>query len=316
MTLTELRYIIAVAKEKHFGKAAKSCFVSQPTLSLGIKKLEEDLGVILFERGQKDLVITPIGKKVIEQAEKALKEVKAVKEIASSEKNPFQEPLRLGAIYTVGPYLFPSLFPVVQEFAPELHLFVEENFTSTLSDRLQNGDIDVAILSLPFEEKGLETMTLYDEAFVILLPSSHPLALKEKIEMQDLSDENVLLLGPQHCLRDQILALCPNCVALHADDVDLQNILVGSSIETIRYMVASGVGLTIFPCTAAGADRYKQGLLTIRRNDTLNKGRKVILAWRKGFPRMVAIQLLADCIRKCSLTGVKMVTDTTYARVE
>lgn len=306
MTLTELRYIVAVAREGHFGRAAKACFVSQPTLSLGIKKLEDELGILIFERGHKELVVTPIGKKIIEQAEVALKEVKGIKELAQSANDPLHAPLRIGAIYTIGPYLFPALLPVIRESAPDLPLFVEESFTANLSDKLKNGDIDLALLSLPFEEPGIETLTIYHEPFVLVLPSSHPLGIKEDIELEDLKDETVLLLGPHHCFRDQVLDICPSCAKNLSSNDDLQNTLSGSSIETVRYMVASGVGITILPATAAGADRYKQGLLRIKRVDALKQGRKVILAWRKNFPRKEAIDLVVQSIRQCSITGVDM----------
>ncbi len=306
MTLTELRYIVAVAREGHFGRAAKACFVSQPTLSLGIKKLEEELGVQLFERGHKELVITPVGRKIIEQAERALKEVNAIKEVALSANDPLRAPLRIGAIYTIGPYLFPDLLPVIRDTTPQLPLFVEEGFTAVLSEKLKNGEIDLALLSNPFEERGIATLAVYHGLFVLLLPSSHPLTIKETIELDDLSNETVLLLGPQHCFRDQVLEICPNCAQNLTHQDDLQNTLSGSSIETVRYMVASGVGITILPVTAAGADRYKRGLLRIRRIEALNKGREVILAWRKNFPRKQAIELIVQSIRHCHLSGVQM----------
>ena len=308
MTLTELRYIAAVAREGHFGRAAKACFVSQPTLSLGIKKLEEELGVVIFERSHshKDIVITPIGKKIIQQANQVLTEIKGIKELASSANGSLKEPLRIGAIYTIGPYLFPALLPMVRENAPQLPLFVEENFTVNLADKLKKGDIDLALLSAPFEEPGIETLKIYQEPFVLVIPSSHPLVMKEDIDLSDLRNETVLLLGPQHCFRDQVVDICPECAKNLSDDYDLQKTLTGSSLETVRYMVASGVGLTILPCTAAGVDRYKQGLVKICRVEALNKGREVILAWRKDFPRMDSINVIAKSIRQCSLTGVQM----------
>jgi len=307
MTLTELKYIVTVAREGHFGRAAKACFVSQPTLSLGIKKLEEELGLLIFERGQKELVITPIGKKIIEQAERALKEVKGIKELVDSANDPLQAPLRIGAIYTIGPYIIPALLPIIKDNAPDLPLFVEENYTVNLAEKLKNGTIDIALLSLPFDEPGIETLSIYREPFVLVVPSSHPLALKENIALEDLHQETVLLLGPMHCLRDQVLELCPQCANTLSDNDDLQNTLSGSSIETVRYMVASGVGVTILPMTSAGADRYKQGLIKIRRVESLNTGREIVLAWRKNFPRPEAVELIANSIRESGLTGVDMV---------
>lgn len=309
MTLTELRYIVAVAKEKQFCKAAKTCFVSQPTLSLGIKKLEEELGVVLFERKHQDLVITPIGQKIVDQAERALKEVKTIREIAQLEHNPLSEPLRLGAIHTVGPYLFPDLLPVVQENVPQLPLLVEENYSSELTKKLKNGDIDVAIISLPYDEPGIHIEILYEEPFVILVPSSHPLAMEETISVQQLARETVLLLGPQHCFRDQVMALCPECFKLKASSDDIPSTFIGSSLETIRFMVAGGVGVTIVPRMAACADRYAQRLISIKHFSGMNPTRKVAIAWRKNFTRIQAIETLAQCIRDCSLSGAKIVNN-------
>jgi LysR family hydrogen peroxide-inducible transcriptional activator len=313
MTLTELRYIVAVAKEKQFCKAAKSCFVSQPTLSLGIKKLEEELGVVLFERKHQDLVITPIGQKIIDQAERALKEVKTIKEIAQLEHNPLSEPLRLGAIHTIGPYLFPDLLPVVQQNVPQLPLLVQENYTHELTKELKNGDIDVAIISLPYDEPGIETEVLYEEPFVILVPSSHPLAMEEAIAMQQLVNETILLLGPQHCFRDQVMELCPECFKAPAAD-GVHN-FEGSSLETIRFMVAGGVGVTIVPRMAACADRYAQRLIAIKHFRGIDPTRQVAIAWRKNFTRTQAIETLAQCIRDCSLAGAKIHQRTPQTRV-
>ena len=306
MTLTELRYIVAVAKEKQFCKAAKACYVSQPTLSLGIKKLEDELGVVLFERKHQELVITPIGLKIVAQAEKALKEVKTIKEIAQLDHDPLTESLRLGAIHTIGPYLFPDLLPVVQQNVPQLPLLVEENYTADLTQKLKNGDIDAALISLPFDEPGIETEILYEEPFVILVPSSHPLAMIDTISVKQLARENVLLLGPKHCFRDQVLALCPDCFKPKTAGDELHMTFEGSSLETIRFMVAGGVGVTIVPRMAACADRYAQRLIEIKHFAGENPSRKVALAWRKNFTRMEAIDMLVHCIRDCSLGGVKI----------
>ena len=308
MTLTELRYIVAVAKEKQFCKAAKVCYVSQPTLSLGIKKLEEELGVILFERKHQELVITTIGQKIVEQAERALKEVKAIKELAQLDHDPLSEPLKLGAIHTVGPYLFPDLLPVVQEHAPQLPLLVEENYTSDLTRKLKNGDIDAAVVSLPYDEPGIETEVLYEEPFVILVPSSHPLAMDEIISLKQLAQETVLLLGPQHCFRDQVMALCPECFKSKINSDEIHNTFEGSSLETIRFMVAGGVGVTIVPRMAACADRYAQRLISIKHFRGVNPTRKVAIAWRKNFTRTQAIETLAQCIRDCSLGGATILS--------
>lgn len=299
MTLTELRYIVAVAREKQFCKAAKACFVSQPTLSLGIKKLEDELGVILFERGSQELVITPVGQKIVDQAMRVQKEVNAIKELALRDHDPLKEPLRVGAIHTVGPYLFPSLLTVVQEEAPQLPLFVEENTTNNLTQKLRNGEIDVAIISLPYHEVGIETEILYEEPFVILVSSSHPLAMNKSISIKQLADETLLLLGSEHCLRDQVMEVYPKSLHNASSSEHTNKLIESSSLETIRFMVAGGVGVTIVPRTAACADRYAQRLITIRHFDKITPTRKVAIAWRKNFPRMGAIDIIIRCIREC-----------------
>jgi LysR family hydrogen peroxide-inducible transcriptional activator len=306
MTLTELRYIVAVAKEKQFCKAAKACFVSQPTLSLGIKKLEEELGVLLFERNHHELVITPIGQKIVEQAIQVLNDVNSIKELVRLDRDPLSEPLRLGAIHTVGPYLFPDLLTVVKENAPQLPLLVEENYTSELTRKLKQGDIDAAIVSLPYDEPGIELETLYEEPLVILVPSSHPLAINERITVKQLAQETILLLGPQHCFRDQVLALCPDCVIAKINEGGTENVLESSSLETIRFMVAGGVGVAIVPRMSACADRYAQRLIAIKHFAGVEPSRKVAIAWRKNYPRMAAIDMMAQCIRECSLGGAKL----------
>ncbi|MDH5545389.1 MAG: LysR substrate-binding domain-containing protein [Gammaproteobacteria bacterium] len=316
MTLTELRYILAVAKERHFGKAARACFVSQPTLSLGIKKLEDELDAILFERGPKEITVTPLGRQVVDQAEKALREVNAIKDIVKRNRDPLKMPVRIGAIYTIGPYLFPGLIPVIQDLFPDLPLLIEENFTHNLIARLYHGDIDVAILSEPFDEPGLESVSLYEEPFVALLPTAHTLSNQTMVSIDDISKETVLLLGPQHCFREQVLEICPKCFHSMAENIDLQNTLEGGSLETIRYMVASGVGVTILPATAACAEKYAQRLLTIRRFSDIKPHRRVALAWRKGFPRPQVIDLIARAVAECDISCISMLFDANHMKTE
>lgn len=308
MTLTELRYIVAVARARHFGRAAESCFVSQPTLSLGVKRLEEELGVTLFERGHHEVVVTPMGRTIIAQAERVLEESSTLKRLAKLTADPLAGPVRLGAIYTIGPYLLPGLLPEVRERAPHMTLLVEENYTDVLSERLKRGELDVVVLSLPFEEAGIATEPLYDEPFVLLVPAGHPLAQQERVAARQLGEETVLLLGKGHCFRDQVLEFCPQCRKPAADD-DIQRALEGGSLETIRYMVASGAGVTILPCTAAGADRYSQRLLEIRRFSDPRPRRRVALAWRKSFFRPQVIAVLREAIHACGHTCVQKVSE-------
>ncbi len=241
MTLNELRYIVAVARERHFGRAAQASYVSQPTLSVAVKKLEDELGVGLFERGQGEVTLTPAGGPIIAQAQRVLEEVDAIKQLASQSKDQLVGPLRVGAIYTIGPYLFPYLIPGLSRHTQLMPLIIRENFTAVLSEQLKQGDLDAILISLPFEEPGIETRALYDESFSVLLPAGHRLTGEQAISSTQLKDENVLLLGAGHCFRDQVLQVCPDCLQRGQGQENLQRNLEGCSLETIRCMVASGV---------------------------------------------------------------------------
>ncbi|MHB8746585.1 MAG: hydrogen peroxide-inducible genes activator [Gammaproteobacteria bacterium] len=301
MTLTELRYIVALARERHFGRAAEACFVSQPTLSVAVRKLEEELGVSIFERNANDLTVTPIGARIVAQAQRALQESAAVKEIAKSGQDQLSGPLRIGAIYTIGPYLLPALIPLLHRRAPAMPLIIEENFTAVLAEKLKHGELDVIVISLPFEQAGIVTLPLYREPFVVVLPSAHPLTQREALRPGDLSQQNLLLLGAGHCFRDQVIDACPDCLARPEDTRELQRV-EGGSLETIRHMVASGMGITVLPCTAAGVDRYARRLLVIRRFLGKAPFRDVALAWRESFPRAQVIEVLRAAVAECNLT--------------
>ena len=298
MNLSELRYIVALARERHFGRAADSCFVSQPTLSVAVKKLEDELGVQLFERGHQEIRVTPVGERVIEQAQQALEAIEAVRQTANQGKDQLSSPLRIGAIYTIGPYLFPDLITHLSDIAPDMPLLVEENFTAVLTEKLRQGELDVIIISLPYEEPNIVTLPVYEEPFVILLPAAHPLTNRKSLASKDLEKESVLLLGAGHCFRDQVLEACPACAPRATGEQRQVYTTDGSSLETIRHMVASGMGLTVLPCTAAGADRYSQRLVAIRRFTNPVPKRQVALAWRVSFPRPRVIDALAQAIRE------------------
>jgi LysR family hydrogen peroxide-inducible transcriptional activator len=306
MTLTELKYIVAVARERHFGRAAAACFVSQPTLSIAIKKLEEELGVQLFERQASEITVTPAGEQVIAQAQRTLEAAEGVRLAARQGRNQLSGPVRLGAIFTIGPYLFPDLIPHLRKRAPDMPLVIEENYTAALAEKLRHGELDVAILALPFSGQGLVTLPLYEEPFVVLMPASHPMTQRKLIKSSHLEQESVLLLGAGHCFRDQVLEACPACIPKPGLDSGLSHSIVGSSLETIRHMVVSGLGVTVLPCTAAGADRYSQRLLAIRRFSSPVPSRTVALAWRVSFPRPKVIDVLAEAVAACNLSCVKM----------
>jgi LysR family hydrogen peroxide-inducible transcriptional activator len=299
MTLTELRYIVAVARERHFGRAAETCYVSQPTLSVAVKKLEEELGVALFERGPNEVTVTAVGEEIVAQAQRVLEEASRIRQISSQQSDQLSGPLRIGAIYTIGPYLFPEIVPMLAEQAPDLRLAIEENFTSVLTEKLKQGDLDVIIVALPYTEGGIETRPIYDEDFVLLIPSSHPLAKEKRdINRTELADEPVLLLGKGHCFREQVIDYCPECY--HGKGAHSLRGIEGGSLETIRYMVASGLGLTVLPCAAAGADRFSQKLIEVRRfADKKQPQRTVVMAWRKSFTRPHVIELLYQSIQAC-----------------
>lgn len=294
MTLTELRYIVALARERHFGRAAEACFVSQPTLSVAVKKLEDELGVALFERRASEVNVTALGERIIEQAQRVLEETETLKQLAAQGQDPLNGPLRFGAIYTIGPYLLPHLIPALRKKAPRMPLFVEESFTASLSARLRNGEVDAIVISLPFEEPGVLTLPLYDEPFVVALPVGHDWSKRKSIKANELPNENLLLLGSGHCFRDQVLKVCP---ALNRSSAGgMQRTLEGSSLETIRHMVASGAGITVLPCSSVATTAADQRLLAIRPFADPAPSRRVALAWRKSFPRPQAIEALRQAL--------------------
>ena len=303
MTLTELRYVVAVAREKHFGRAAQACFVSQPTLSMAIRKLEEELGVVLFERGTGDVSVTPIGARIVEQARHVVEQAAAIKEIAQQGKDPFNEPLRIGAIYTIAPYLLPQLVRQLHKRAPKMPLLIEENYTLRLLEMLRAGAVDAIIAALPVDAAGLMVQPLYDETFQVAVPADHAWAARKRISAEDLAKQPLLLLGSGHCFRDHVLAACPALNRGTAAPGSLQQTVEGSSLETIRHMVASGVGITVLPSTSINASE-KQGLLRYIPFARPIPDRRVVLAWRKSFPRIGAINLLRQSILASRLSGV------------
>ncbi|MBY6190902.1 MULTISPECIES: hydrogen peroxide-inducible genes activator [Microbulbifer] len=304
MTLNELRYIVTLAQEQHFGRAAERCFVSQPTLSIAVKKLEKELGVALFERSKTRVQATPLGERIVAQAQLVLEQSAAIKDIASAGKDQLSSPLSVGAIFTIGPYLFPHFIPQLQQLAPQMPLYVEEGYTSTLRGRLRKGELDAVIIALPFTEPDVVTQPLYDEPFVVLMPSDHPLAKYEALTPEQLCEDNVLLLGEGHCFRDQVLEACPQLqqsIEKEAGSGHIRTAADGSSLETLRHMVASRLGITVLPLSAAAASQYATGVLVTRPFVAPAPQRTVALAWRASFPRHRAIDMLRDAINQCQL---------------
>ena len=309
MTLTELKYIVAVARQKHFGHAAEACFVAQPTLSVAIKKLEEELGVTIFERGGTEVSVTPLGAQIVAQAERVLEQTAAIKEIANQNKDPLAGPLRLGIIYTIGPYLLPSLIKTMIETVPQMPLILQENFTTRLIELLRQGELDAAIMALPFPEQGLIVQALYDEEFVVALPKHHKWAERQEINANELKTETMLLLGNGHCFRDQVLEVCPEMSRFSTTGDGIARTFEGSSLETIRHMVASGIGVTVLPQASVVDMHTKDGMVRYVPFTKPAPSRRVVIAWRKSFTRQAAIDAIRKAVLSCELTGVDMLHD-------
>jgi LysR family hydrogen peroxide-inducible transcriptional activator len=306
MTLTELRYVVAVAREKHFGRAAEACFVSQPTLSVAIKKLEDELDVKIFERGGSEVTVTPLGEAIVRQAQAVIEQAAAIKEIAQRGKDPLAGPLKLGIIYTIGPYLLPELVRHAIDKTPQMPLILQENFTFKLLEMLRTGELDCAIMAEPFPDTGLALAPLYDEPFMIAVPKQHALAKRKQISSEELKQETMLLLGTGHCFRDHVLEVCPEFARFSGDAEGIRKSFEGSSLETIKHMVASGMGITVVPQLSVPRDpqphvRYVPFAAPV-------PSRRVVLAWRRSFTRYEAIAALRNAIYACELPGVTRLT--------
>lgn len=292
MTLTELKYIVMLAEEKHFGRAAERCHVSQPTLSVAVKKLEDELGAAIFERSKSSVYITPIGEQIIAQARRVLEQANMIKELATSGKNQLRGPLKVGAIFTIAPYLFPSMIPELKRLAEGMPLQIEEDLTENLRPKLRNGELDAIIVALPFREPDVVTRPIYEEEFVVLMPKDHPWTQLTHISTDQLTTDNLLLLGKGHCFSDQVMEACP---LVGEDELnDGHTIVNGSSLETIRYMVSSGLGVTVLPKSAAM--HLDESILAVRPFKHPAPKRTVALAWRASFPRPKAIESLSQSI--------------------
>ncbi|MDD5030050.1 MAG: LysR substrate-binding domain-containing protein [Rhodoferax sp.] len=314
MTLTELKYIVAVARERHFGKAAEACFVSQPTLSVAVKKLEEELEVKLFERSANEVSVTSLGADIVRQAQSVLEQAAAIKEIAKRGKNPLAGSLALGVIYTISPYLLPDLVRQIIRRTPEMPLMLQANFTVKLLEMLRTGEIDCAILAEPFPDAGLAIAPLYDEPFMAALPCNHALARQTDVTSEQLKNETMLLLGAGHCFRDHVLEVCPEFARFSSNAAGIRKSFEGSSLETIKHMVAAGMGVTLVPRLSVPKGALEPR--PKRRGDEVPfikylpfageaPKRRVVLAWRRSFTRYEAIAALRNAIYACELPGVE-----------
>ena len=317
MTLTELKYIVAVARERHFGRAAEACFVSQPTLSVAVKKLEEELDVKIFERSSNEVTITALGEDIVRQAQTVLDQAAEIKEIAKRGKDPLAGVLTLGVIYTIGPYLLPDLVRQSIARTPQMPLMLQENFTVKLLEMLRTGEIDCAILAEPFPDTGLAIAPLYDEPFLAAVPSTLPLAQQESISTQQLKNETMLLLGAGHCFRDHVLEVCPEFARYASNAEGIRRSFEGSSLETIKHMVAAGMGVTLVPRLSVANDAlqsprrrrsdepYIRYLPIVEPDGSAPPKRRVSLVWRRSFTRYDAIAALRNAIHACKLLGVE-----------
>ena len=314
MTLTELKYIVAVARERHFGKAADACYVSQPTLSVAVKKLEEELDLKLFERSANEVTVTPLGEEIVRQAQSVLEQAANIKEIAKRGKDPLAGPLTLGVIYTIGPYLLPDLVRQMITHTPQMPLMLQENFTVKLLEMLRTGEIDCAILAEPFPDTGLAMAQLYDEPFYAAVPTNHALSAHASVTTDELKKETMLLLGSGHCFRDHVLEVCPEFARFSSNAEGIRKSFEGSSLETIKHMVAAGMGVTLVPRLSIPKEALSPKPQRKKDEDAYVKylpfegdppTRRVVLAWRRSFTRYEAIAALRNAIYACELPGVK-----------
>lgn len=302
MTLTELRYVVALAQERHFGRAAQKCFVTQPTLSLALAKLEEELGVKLFERNKNEVLVTGKGQAIVEQARRVLDEVGKIQHLARGGQDQLVGALRLGAIPTIGPYLLPDLIPLLRKRAPGMSLVIEENLTGNLAPMLREGELDVVIVALPFSLPGVKTRVLYEEPFSVVVPVGHRWEHRRSVRPDELASENLLVLNNGHCFRDQVLEACPG-----QSNTAIPEGRAGSSLETIRNMVASGLGVSVVP-TSALTPRYASKWLKVVPFTAPLPSRKVALAWRTSFDRPAAVGVLEAAVRAVKLPGLKFLS--------
>lgn len=302
MTLTELRYIVMLARERHFGRAAEKCHVSQPTLSVALKKVEQRYGVILFERSASEVRPTPVGELLAAQAERVLEEAGRLREITEQGRDPLNGPLRVGVIYTIAPYLLPRLIPALHRRAPRMPLYLQENFTVNLLLELRRGELDVVVVAAPIDEPGIVSRAVYDEPFRVVLPPGHLLAEQEFVSREQIDGEQLLLLGQGNCFRDQVVQACPRIVQGGGENGGFE----GGSLETVRHMVASGAGMSVAPASAAEAWRRDETLLVVRPFADPAPSRRVVLAWRASFPRPPAIDALHAAIVDSPPPGVAL----------
>jgi LysR family transcriptional regulator, hydrogen peroxide-inducible genes activator len=294
MNLRDLKYIIAVAETCHFGKASERCFVSQPTLSGQIKKLEEELGVTIFERTKRSVMLTPIGEEIVDHARKVVELADAIEQLAQTHHDPLAGPLRVGIIPTISPYLIPLILTPLKKHYPLLKLVLTEDVTERLLQRLHSHELDVAIIATPVDPSDLATIQLFDEPFWLAHPRNHPLYTKDEITQDDLEELNLLLLSDGHCLAQQVMDVCKLAGRPHDDEMsDLQ----ASSLETLLQLVGAGYGCTLVPALAIRGTWMTDSGVIARKLDLPDTYRSVSLAFRHSFPRRQALEAFADVVQ-------------------
>ncbi|MCX8073384.1 MAG: hydrogen peroxide-inducible genes activator [Candidatus Binatia bacterium] len=295
VTLTELRYLVALADTGHFGRAAAKCFVTQPTLSTQLKKLENNLGVQLVERDPRCARLTAVGHQVVAHARVILEHVQAIGDVARGQSDPLSGEFHLGVIPTLGPYLLPQLLGPLQKKLPQLRLAVVEQLTAALVDELLAHRLDAALLALPVEEEGLEALELFEEPFWVLAPRRHPLARRKTVSEDELEHQPVLLLAEGHCLREQTLAVCGKSQPEATADFR------ASSLETLRHLVSAGYGCTLIPELAV--PRLRDPGTVVRPLIGEHAFRRIGIVWRRSYPRAEAVVTLGHFIREQALRG-------------
>jgi LysR family transcriptional regulator, hydrogen peroxide-inducible genes activator len=307
MTLQELRYLVALADSGHFGQAAEACFVSQSTLSTGLKKLEDTLGVVLFDRSLKRAVPTPIGREIVESARRIVEEASRIREVASHAKDPMDRTVHLGVIPTLGPYYLPHVLTRVRQAHPRLRLLLREEMTPHMLAHLAEGKLDAGLLALPVSDPALEVVPLFVEPFLAAVPAEHPLARARTVSLDDLAGAGLLLLEEGHCLRDQALEAC------HLENLKSEEIRA-TSLETLRQMVAMGLGVTLIPSlagTGVGAGGKQVVMKAVARPGA---SRTIGLAWRRRSPLAYTLGRLAETLAAGLPEGVRAVETRTRGR--
>jgi len=300
MNFRALKYFVKLSELRHFSKAADACFVSQPTLSTQIRKLEDELGVSLVERAPRNVMLTPVGEDIAHRARHVLRDIEHLKSAARRSRDPATGTLKLGIFPTLAPYLLPHVIPVIRQRYPELGLQLAEEKTEDILSMLEQGRLDAGLLALPVEEHGLEVETLFEEPFVMAMPSSHPLTDKQSIKLKDLEGEELLLLEEGHCLRHHALEVC-DLAGAH-ERVDFH----ATSMETLRQMVAANTGVTLMPVLAVKPPIPPTGNITLRPFDAPAPSRTIALVWRSSSPLGNFLRKLSDSLMVKPTTLLKL----------